>query len=334
MVNRTRPTDGRRRVVKALAASIGAGALPAAFGQAGYPSKPVKLIIPFPPGGSTDIVGRLVAQRLTGVLGQSVVVENRGGAGGTIGAAEIARAAPDGYTLGVGTVSTCGTAPNTYPKLAYDPRKDYQPISNVAAVPGVIVVHPGFPAKNYDEFMKVIRANPGKFNYASSGNGGVGHMGMELFKYQTKTFMTHIGYRGAGPALTDVLGGNVPILWDNLSSSLPHIKTGKLVPIGLAYHQRIPQLPDLPTFVELGLKDYDAATWFGIVAPAGTPREIVNKLNQEIVKLLAIDEVKQRLADAGAFAIGNSPDQFAAQIDREIKKWKVVADFAKVTATD
>jgi tripartite-type tricarboxylate transporter receptor subunit TctC len=323
---------GRRTLLKSLAAATtGTWLLPGALAQSAYPNRPVKLIIPFPPGGSTDIVGRLLAQRLGQPLGQSVVVENRGGAGGTIGAAEIARATPDGYTLGIGTVSTCGTAPNTYRKLAYDPRKDYQPITNIAAVPGIICVHPSFPARDFAEFMKVIRANPGKYNYASSGTGGVGHMGMELFKFQTGTFVTHIGYRGAGPALTDVLAGNVPIIWDNLSSSLPYVKTGKLVAIGLAYDRRIPQLPDLPTFFELGLKNYDAATWFGLLGPAGLPREIVTRLHQESVKIIHSDDFKQRLLDAGAFPIGNSPEQFAGQIDKELRKWKQVADYAKVT---
>jgi tripartite-type tricarboxylate transporter receptor subunit TctC len=324
----------RRELVKAAGATAALGLMPlgSAQAQTAYPNKPIKLIIPFPPGGSTDIVGRLIASRLGPVLGQTVVVENRGGAGGTIGAAEIARAAPDGYTLGIGTVSTTGTAPNTYPRLPYDPRKDYQPITNIAAVPGIICVHPSFPAKNYAEFMKVLRSSPGKFNYASSGNGGVGHMGMELFKFPTKVFITHIGYRGAGPALTDVLAGNVPIIWDNLSSSLPHIRTGKLIPIGLAYDKRIPQLPDLPTFFELGLKDYDAATWFGIVAPANVPREVVTKVHAEAVKIINSDDFKARLLDAGAFPIGNTPEQFAAQIDKEIKKWKQVAEFAKVVA--
>lgn len=323
----------RRTLLAGLAAGTAAVALPGmARAQAAYPTKPVKLIIPFPPGGSTDIVGRLLASRLGPVLGQTVVVENRGGAGGTIGGAEIARATPDGYTLGIGSVSTCGTAPSTYPKLAYDPRKDYTAITNIAAVPGIICVHPSFPAKNFAEFMKVIKANPGRYNYGSSGTGGVGHMGMELFKYQTKTFMTHIGYRGAGPALTDVLAGNVPIIWDNLSSSLPHIKSGKLVAIGLAYDQRIPQLPDLPTFKELGLKDYDATTWFGLIGPAGIPRDIVTKLSQEAIKLINADDFKSRLLDAGAFPIANTPEQFKDQIEREVAKWKPVAEFAKVVS--
>ena len=329
----------RRRVLKGATLLGAAAALPAlatrAHAQAaGWPNKPVRLIVPFAPGGSTDIVGRMMAQKLTAVLGQPVVVENRAGAGGTIGAEAIARAAPDGYTIGVGTVSTCGTAPNTYKTIKYDPRKDYVPIVNIAAVPGIIAVHPSFPAKSYAEFIKVLKANPGKFNYASSGTGGVGHMGMELFKLRTGTFMTHIGYRGAGPALTDVLAGNVPIIWDNLSSTLPHVRSGKLLPIGLANDKRIPQLPDLPTFAELGVKDYDAATWFGFVAPAGIPREIVQRLNAEVVKALREEDTRQKLFDAGAFPIGNTPEQFSAQIEAELRKWAEVAKFAKVETTE
>ena len=324
----------RRTALQGAAALAASAALPAlssrAHAESAWPARPIKLIIPFAPGGTTDIVGRLIAQRLGPGLGQPMVVDNRAGAGGTIGAEAIARSAPDGYTLGIGTVSTCGTAPNTYKNVRYDPRKDYQPITNMAAVPGIIAVHPSFPAKNYAEFIRVLRANPGKYNYASSGAGGVGHMGMELFKLRTGTFMTHIGYRGAGPALTDVLAGNVPIIWDNLSSTLPHVKSGRLVAIGLAYDRRIPQLPELPTFAELGVKDYDAATWFGLLAPAGTPREIVARLHDQTVALLAQDDVKARMTDAGAFPIGNTPEQFAAQIDRELKKWAEVAKFAKV----
>lgn len=323
----------RRELLKGLAGAGAAFGLPAsALADTAYPSRPVKMLIPFPPGGSTDIVGRLLASRLGEPLGQSVVVENRGGAGGTIGAGEIARATPDGYTLGIATVSTTGTAPNVYAKLSYDPVKDYQPITNIAAVPGIIVVHPGFPARNFDEFMKVLRANPGKYNYASSGTGGVGHFGMELFKYQTGVFVTHIGYRGAGPALTDVLAGTVPIMWDNLSSSLPYVKNGKLIAIGLAYDKRIPQLPDVPTFYELGLKDYDAATWFGLVAPAGTPKEIVAKVHDQSVRIINSDDFKARLLDSGAFPIADTPEHFGQTIAKEGVKWKKVAEFAKVKA--
>jgi tripartite-type tricarboxylate transporter receptor subunit TctC len=325
----------RRKFLKdssVLASATSLGLTPFGLAQAqAYPAKPVKLIIPFPPGGTTDIVGRLIAQALTGAMGQSFVVENRGGGGGTIGAAEIARANPDGYTIGMGTVSTLGTAPVTFKKLAYDPVKDYAPIVQVAAVPGIVVVHPSFPAKTWAEFVKVVKANPGKYNYASSGTNAVGHMGMELLKSQTGLFMTHIGYRGAGPALTDVLGGSVPILWDNLSSSLPHVKSGKLIALGLAYDKRIPQLPDLPTFAELGLKSYEATTWFGIVAPAGVPQEVVNKLNAEVNRLLLTPEVKQRMLDAGAFAMGGTPAQMAEATKAEIAKWAKVVQFAKLT---
>ncbi len=329
----TQVNNKRRELLAGTAAVAASTLLPAsALAQAGYPNKPIKLIIPFAPGGSTDIVGRLLSAKLGPILGQPIVVENRAGGGGTVGAEAIARSAPDGYTIGMGTVSTCGTAISTYKNLKYDPRKDYAPIVNVAAVPGVIAVHPSFPAKNFAEFMKEIKSKPGRYNYAHSGSGGVGHMAMELFKFQTSTFMTAIGYRGAGPALNDVLGGQVPILWDNLSSSLPHIKAGKLVAIGLAYDKRIPQLPDLPTFAELGLKNYDATTWFGLVAPTGTPKDIVTRINAEAVKLLKDPEFNKLVFDAGAFAIGNTPEQFAEQIDKEIKKWEAVAKFAKVTA--
>ncbi|MFT4103704.1 MAG: tripartite tricarboxylate transporter substrate binding protein BugE [Burkholderiaceae bacterium] len=320
----------RRELLISLAAGTVAGALPGWAHANGYPTRPIKMVIPFPPGGSTDIVGRLLAARLSGPLGQTVVVDNRGGAGGTIGAAELARAAPDGYTVGIATVSTCGTAPNIYPKLPYDPVKDYQAITNIAAVPGIIVVHPSFPAHDFAGFIKELKAKPGRYNYASSGAGGVGHMGMEMFKIQSGTFMTHIGYRGAGPALTDVLAGNVPIMWDNLSSSLPYIKNGKLIAIGLAYDKRIAQLPDVPTFFELGMKDYDAATWYGLIGPAGMPKDIVAKLNQESVKIINTDDFKARLLDSGAFPIGDTPEHFAETIAKEVVKWKKVAEYAKV----
>jgi tripartite-type tricarboxylate transporter receptor subunit TctC len=321
----------RRQMLAAAGATGVASALPV-FAQSAYPNKPIRLLIPFAPGGSTDIVGRLLASRLGPALGQPVVVENRAGGGGTIGAEVIAKSAPDGYTIGMGTVSTCGTAMSTYKNLKYDPRTDYAPIINVAAVPGIIAVHPSFPAKNYAEFIKAVKSAPGRYNYAHSGSGGVGHMAMELFKFQTNLFMTAIGYRGAGPALNDVLGGQVPIIWDNLTSTLPHVKSGRLIAIGLANDKRIPQLPDLPTFGELGLKNYDASTWFGLVAPKQVPKEVITKLHAETLKLLKDVDFLKRIGDSGAFPIGNTPEQFADQISKEIKKWEAVAKFAKVTA--
>jgi tripartite-type tricarboxylate transporter receptor subunit TctC len=228
-------------------------------------------------------------------------------------------------------VSTLGTAPVTFKKLAYDPIKDYAHIVQVAAVPGIVVVHPSFPAKTWAEFVKVVKSNPGKYNYASSGTNAVGHMGMELLKSQTGLFMTHIGYRGAGPALTDVLSGNVPILWDNLSSSLPHVKSGKLIALGLAYDKRIPQLPEVPTFAELGLKNYEATTWFGLVAPTGTPADVISKLNAEVNRLLLTAEVKQRMQDAGAFPMGGTSAKMAEATKAELAKWAKVVQFAKLT---
>lgn len=315
-------------------AAVGASSIvasPAWAQTAGYPNKPIRLIIPFAPGGTTDIVGRLLASRLGPILGQPVVVENRAGAGGTVGAEVIAKSAPDGYTLGMGTVSTCGTAPSTYKNLKYDPRTDYSHIINVAAVPGIIAVHPSFPGKNFAEFIKEVKSKPGRYNYAHSGAGGVGHMAMELFKLRTGTFMTAIGYRGAGPALNDVLGGQVPIIWDNLTSTLPHVKSGKLTAIALVNDKRIPQLPDLPTTGELGVKDYEATTWFGIVAPAKTPVEIVTRINSEVNKLLVDADFAKRVFDSGAFPIGGTSEKFKDQIEREVKKWEAVAKFAKVS---
>ena len=324
----------RRVLLQASAVAIPSVfiAIPSVRAQSAYPNKPIRLIVPFAPGGSTDIVARLIAAKLGPTFGQPIVVDNRAGAGGTVGADVIAKSAPDGYTIGMGTVSTCATALSTYKNLKYDPRTDYSPIINIATVPGIIAVHPSFPAKNFAEFIKVVKANPGKFNYAHAGAGGVGHMAMELFKIQTNIFMTAIGYRGAGPALNDVLGGQVPIIWDNLSSTLPHVKAGKLIAIGLVNDKRIPQLPDLPTFYELGLKNYDATTWFGLVAPAKTPREIIMRLHSETTKLLQDADFQKRLFDQGAFALGNSPEQFAIQIEKEIKKWEAVAKFAKIVA--
>ena len=321
----------RRRELLIALGAVGLAATPVlASAQAAYPTKTIRMLIPFPPGGSTDIVGRLLAAKLAEPLGQSVIVENRGGAGGTIGAAEIARAAPDGYTIGIATVSTVGTAPNIYPKLAYNPVKDYAPITNIASVPGVIAVNPSFPAKNFAEFIKVIKDNPGKYNYATSGVGGVGHMGMELFKLQSGIDIGHIGYRGAGPAVTDVVAGTVPIIWDNLSSSLPYIKNGRMIAIGLAFDRRIPQLPDLPTFAELGMKEYDAATWYGLVAPAGTPKDVITKLHDAAVKIIHSDDFKARLLDSGAFPVGDTPEHFGETIRKEGIKWKEPARIADV----
>ncbi|CAJ0774764.1 hypothetical protein LMG7141_00240 [Ralstonia condita] len=289
-----------------------------------YPTKPLRLIIPFPPGGTTDIIGRGVADQLARVLGQPVVVENKGGAGGSIGADAIAKAAPDGYTIGIATVSTHAVNPACNPKLSYDPLKDFKPITNLAIVANVIAVNPTFPARNYKEFVAALTANPGKYSFATSGTCGIGHMLGEAFKVLTKTQMVHVPYRGAGPALNDVLANQVPIMIDNLPSSMQFIKGGKLRPIVVAWNRRIDSLPDVPTFAEVGLKDANDPAWYGLVAPAGTPDDIIRKLNEASVKALKDPGLVDRFRGAGAEPIGNTPQQYAAEIKREFDKMRAL----------
>lgn len=305
----------------------------AVFAQAGtgYPTKPIKLIIPFAPGGTTDIVGRIMAAKMTPLMGQPVIVENRAGAGGSIGAAEIAKAAPDGYTIGMGSVSTMGTNIVAYKNNKLDPLTQFTHITNLASVPGIIVVNKNFPYKDFKSLVAELKANPGKYSYASSGAGAVGHLAMELFLVETGTDAQHIAYKGAGPAVTDVLAGNVPIMWDNLSSSLAQIKSGNFIPIGLAFPKRIPQLPNVPTFAELGLKNYEADTWFGLVGPANLPKDIVKKFYDAAQAVLKDPDTIKKLEENGAFAVGNTPEQFTEQIKREVAKWKRVVDAKKIS---
>lgn len=320
-----------RQLPLRLAALALAAAPLAALAQS-YPTKPVKFIIPFPPGGTTDIIGRSVSDQLGRFLGQPIVIENRGGAAGAIGAAEVAKAAPDGYTIGMATVSTHGTNPTTNPKLAYDAIRDFIPVTNLADVPNVLVVHPSFRANNMDEFLKVVRAQPGKFSYASSGAGGIGHMFGELFKVSSKTFILHIPYRGAGPALNDTVGGQVEMMFDNLPSSMPFISSGKLRPIAVAAPKRVDLLPNVPTFAELGFKDANIMAWYGIVVPAKTPADVVKKLHEAAVKAIATPEVRERFRNAGATAAGNTPQEYAKQIASEMDTWRRVVKIQGIKA--
>jgi tripartite-type tricarboxylate transporter receptor subunit TctC len=313
-----------RRGLAVTLAFLSVALVPGLASAQAYPSKPVKFIIPFPPGGTTDIVGRSVADQFGKFLGQPVVVENRGGAAGAIGAAEIARAAPDGYTIGMATVSTHGTNPTTNPKLPYDALKDFIPVTNLADVPNILAVHPKMNANNMDEFLKLVRAQPGKFSYASSGTGGIGHMFGELFKVSSKTFILHIPYRGAGPALNDAVGGQVDMIFDNLPSTLPFVQSGKLRPIAVAAPKRVDVLPNVPTFAELGLKDANIMAWYGIVVPAKTPDDVVKKLHEAAVKAIQTPEVRERFRNAGATPAGNSPQDYAKQIQSEMETWRRV----------
>ncbi|MDO8299060.1 MAG: tripartite tricarboxylate transporter substrate binding protein BugE [Lacisediminimonas sp.] len=292
-------------------------AMPVASAQP-YPSKPIRLIVPFPPGGTTDIIGRAVGDRLSRELGQPVIIDNRGGGGGSIGAIAIAKADPDGYTLGIATVSTHAVNPACNPKLPYDPIKDFVPITNLARTPNVLLVNPKFPAQDFKQLISLLKQSPGKYGYASSGACGIGHLMGEKFKASTGTFLVHIPYRGAGPALNDVLGGQVEIMFDNLPSSLPFIQANRLRPIAIAWNKRLDSMPNVPTFAELGLKLVNDPAWYGLVAPAKTPDDIVRKLHDATVKALNSPEVRERIKASGSDVVGNSPAEFAAEIRGEL----------------
>jgi tripartite-type tricarboxylate transporter receptor subunit TctC len=289
-----------------------------------YPTKPVKLIVPFAPGGTTDIVARTISERFAAAFGQPLIVENRAGGGGVVGANEVAKAVPDGYTLGMATVSTTAANPAINPRTPYDPTKDFTPIINLAATPNVIAVHPSFPAKDYKGFIDTLKKNPGKYSYATSGTGGIGHLQTELYKSLTGTFITHIPYRGAGPALNDVVGGQVPMIFDNMPSALPFIKDGKLIPIVVSAPQRLSQLPNVPTFAELGLAPVNRMAYYGIVAPPGTPKDIVEKIHAAAIKTLQDPNVRKRIEDTGSIVLGNKPEEFAEQIRAEFEVYKKV----------
>ena len=289
-----------------------------------FPSKPITLIVPFAPGGTTDIVARIVADKLGKELGQTVVVENRGGGGGSIGAAAISKAAPDGYTIGVSTVSTHAVNAACNPKLGYDPITGFAPITNMARTPNVLTVNSKFPAQDFKQFLDQVKKSPGKLNYATSGTCSIQHMVGEQFKASTGTFILHIPYRGAGPALNDLLGGQVDMMFDNLPSSMSHIQAGKLRPLAIAWNKRLDALPNVPTFAELGLKQVNDPAWYGLVAPAKTPEDIIKKINAAAVKVLNMPDVKDRLKQQGAEPVGNTPAEHAAEIKAELDKMKNV----------
>ncbi len=297
----------------------------------GFPDRPLRLIVPFAAGGGTDVVGRGIADALGRELGQPVIVENRGGAGGSIGMSEVAKAAPDGLTLGVATLSTHGVNPAVYKKLPYDPIKDFVAVTELVKAPGVVVVNAALPVKNFAELVAYLKANPGKLSYASPGNGTIGHMWGELFKSTTNTFMVHIPYRGAGPALNDVVGGQVMVYFDQVAASLPFIQSGKLRAIAVSWDKRLDVLPNTPTYAELSLFSSNDPSWFGLVAPAGTPAAAVNRIQQAVVKALQEPAVRTKLAAQGLFASGTTPAEFDAQIKKEIDKMKRIAKFAKIS---
>ena len=320
------------RLVMAIFTGLALAGLSTVAPAADYPTKPIRLVVPFPPGGTTDILARAVAQKLSQTWNEQVIVDNRPGAGGNIGADLVAKAPPDGYTLVMGTVGTHAINPNLYARMPYDHVKDFAPVILVAGVPNVLVVNPSLPVRSVRELIDYAKANPGKLNFASSGNGTSIHLSGELFKTMAGVQMTHVPYKGSAPALADLMGGQVQLMFDNLPSSLGLIKAGKLRPLAVTSTERAAALPDVPTIAESGLPGFEASSWFGVLAPAGTPHDVVAKLNRTIEAWLATPEAKEKLLAQGAIAVGGSPEAFAKHIRSETAKWaKVVkASGAKI----
>ena len=324
----------RRRVLAATAAAL----LPfPLFAQTAWPAKPVRIVVPFAAGGTTDILARALAPELSRVFGQPFIIENKPGAGGNVGADNVAKSAPDGYSLLMGTVGTHAINPALYPKMPYDHVKDFAPITLVAGVPNVLVMNPAkaeaYGIRSVPDLIRYAKANPGKLNMASIGNGTSIHLSGELFKTMTGTFMVHFPYRGSGPALLDLIGGNMDLMFDNLPSAMPQIKAGKLKALAVTSAERSAAVPELPTIAEAGpVKGFEASSWFGLLAPAGTPAEIVNRLQQETAKALGAPALKERLLSQGAIPSGMSPADFTKLIAAETKKWAEVvkASGAKV----
>jgi tripartite-type tricarboxylate transporter receptor subunit TctC len=323
-----------RRSLLALAAAAATVALPGTvLAQAGWPTKPVRIVVPFAPGGTTDILARVLAPELSKAFGQPFVVDNRGGAGGNIGAEHVARSPGDGYTLLMGTVGTHGINKALYNSLPYDPQKDFAPITLVAGVPNVMVMSTARAKElgihSVPDFIRYAKSHPGKLNMASSGNGTSIHLAGELFKAKTSIFMTHIPYRGSGPAMRDLIGGTMDVMYDNLPSAMPHIQAGSLKAFAVTSAVRSQALPDIPTVAEsASLPGFEASSWFGLLAPAGTPPDIVARLQQETAKALKLPDIANRLAGLGAIPSGNTPQEFATLINSEIAKWAPVVKAA------
>jgi tripartite-type tricarboxylate transporter receptor subunit TctC len=287
-----------------------------------YPARPVKLIVPFPPGGNTDIVGRLIAQKLTDAFGQQVYVENRGGAGGTIGAEAAAKSPPDGYTLFFATTGTLASAPSLQPNLRYDPVKAFAPISTLANAPVVVIATDAVPANSLQQLIQLARSKPGQLKFGSAGTGHFVHLAGEMFKSAAGVDLFHVPYKGVNAALTDMLGGRIELMFDTIAQYEPHLQSGKLRALAVAHPKRLARLPNVPTTAEAGLAGYELASWFGLAAPAGTPAEVISRLNSEVLKALSTQEAIDTLGKLGLEAAGSSPQQYAAMIADDLAKWR------------
>jgi len=295
-----------------------------------WPARPVRLIVPFPPGGSTDILGRSIAQKLQEVLGQPFVVENKGGAGGSIGATEAARAAPDGYTLLMGHIGTLAVNPSLYPDLAYDPMRSFAPVTLIARVPNVLVVNPGVPANDVRQLIALAKSKPGALRYASGGNGSAAHLAMEYFKLRTQTDIGHIPYRGTSPAVVDVIAGQVEMIMTGVPAVIEHVKAGKLRALGVSSRMPVASMPGVPTIAASGVPDFEAIQWYGIVAPTRTPPAVIALLNAEIGRALQTPALKSRLDAEGAEAAPTTPEAFGALIADEVARWKPVVEQSRM----
>jgi tripartite-type tricarboxylate transporter receptor subunit TctC len=322
-----------RHLGRFTALALGLALMFAAPAHAAYPERPVTMVVPFSAGGATDIFARIVGEELSKRLGQQIVIDNRPGAGGNTGTAVVAKAAPDGYTLVMGTIGTHAINSSIYKRMPYDPVRDFAPVTIVAAVPNVLVAHPSAPFRTVTELIAYAKANPGNLNFASSGNGSSIHLSGEMFKAMTETDIEHIPYKGSGPAVIDMISGQVPsmIMFDNLPSSLPQIKAGKLMALGVTSAARTPILPEVPTIAEAALPGYEATPWFGVLAPAGTPKEIIDRLNSEIVAILGMPTVKERLLEQGAEPVGDAPEHFAEVIKADLTKWAALIEKAGIS---
>jgi tripartite-type tricarboxylate transporter receptor subunit TctC len=306
-----------------------------AWADPSYPNKPIRIIVPFTPGGSPDVLARTIGQKITETTGAPVLIENVPGAGGTIGADRVAKASADGYTLLMGHVGTLAVAPAVYPNLPYDPIKSFAPVAWVAKVPNVLAVHPSLPVNNVAELVKYLKANPGKVNYGSGGNGSAAHLAMEYFKLSTQTFVVHVPYRGTAPSVTDAVAGQIQMVFTGAPALVPMVRAGKLRAIAVSSPKRLDLLPDVPTLAESGVKGlegFEADQWYGLVAPAGTPAAVVQKLNQVVNANLSAPDMVARLKSEGATATPTSPEGFAQLIQREIKRWRPVVMNAKISA--